>query len=1137
MEACMVELMSQTDFAVYILLFITAVLIFEDRFFSTKVRALFFVELGIVALILLGAQCEKNLLKETGSEVLPYLYAAVRSLRGIAIMVWLIIVLEGKKPFLRGLMIGCTVIYTLLYFVSIRTGWMFSYDGGTIGRQDMVAGIECALLCVATVVLAYHIRENEIAAGNRKSMGLVLVAPVILMISVVFAVMGNVVVFDNCLGASVCVYYFYLAGQTYKRDALTKLLNRYQLMYDLGNLENRQYEIALIDVDDFKLVNDEYGHDKGDEALKKVADIISKNVPSDCTLYRYGGDEFVLLSKKTSRDRLDELFTVINEQLKLNGLSVTSGWATHRPGDGTDKAITEADTKMYIVKRKKKSADIFDMMTGLYNTKGFIDALEVMRDNAVSAGRDVGLISLDVEHLGNINSAYGCLEGNLIIVNLVKVLREHLPDEALVGNLGGDEFAVACIFNHGDSDGLKRFTRELVKKIEDGLNFSGKEYSVDIDSSELLLEVSRDTVMEKAVEEVLYRKRSDRDNRRKTMATGETDAENELSEADEALVRQVFDENKFKYAFQPIVSAKTADIVAYEALMRGNTEPMVSPLTILAYARKYDRMYDVEKATYFNVFEQIRNSTGLIKNRRIFINTVPGYELTSKDFLNLSKKYGDLFEKIVVEITEQKELDDTEVQIIEERRSDCGFELAIDDFGSGCSNTNSLLRYMPQIIKLDRLLIAGIEQNPKKQYFVNSIITFAKQNDMKTLAEGVETEAEMRMAVRLGVDFIQGYYTARPEFEFLDAIPDEIRRAILTENIKGTVQAGRKIYVASEESELSLVHLALEEYTGLTIAVPNITLVGGYDFAADMCIKIKDGLDCKLYIRDIRINSVDDLPCLELGEYSNLTLYLEGENVMNQKGIYVPETANLTIKDSGTLKISAKGHDVYGIGSIMEQPFGGICFSHSGVVDIRVDGENMTGIGGGVYRGGLGICFESGTVNLAVSAVNAVGIGAWSGEVPITSSDATINVDFKVNKGVAIGSDEGKQDIRISSGSLNIVGNGTKMTGIGAIDDSDGKTELIQGAVNVKLNGQDIVLLGARSGAPDIRLECLHIDLKGEGNNVLGIGAYDGEASIFARSCTSSITINAANAQGICSANERTFIEDPKPVITINGNC
>ena len=63
---------------------------------------------------------------------------------------------------------------------------------------------------------------------------------------------------------------------------------------------------------------------------------------------------------------------------------------------------------------------------------------------------------------------------------------------------------------------------------------------------------------------------------------------------------------------------------------------------------------------------------------------------------------------------------------------------------------------------LDRLLMVGIDQNSKKQYFVNSIITFAKQNDMEVLAEGIETEAELKMVIRLGVDYIQGYFFSKP---------------------------------------------------------------------------------------------------------------------------------------------------------------------------------------------------------------------------------------------------------------------------------------------------------------------------------------------------------------------------------------
>ena len=135
---------------------------------------------------------------------------------------------------------------------------------------------------------------------------------------------------------------------------------------------------------------------------------------------------------------------------------------------------------------------------------------------------------------------------------------------------------------------------------------------------------------------------------------------------------------------------------------------------------------------------------------------------TEQDYQDIRMEYGDLLEQVVVEINEQSVLEDDELAMIKKRQVDDHFGVAIDDYGSGNANTYSLLRIKPQIIKLDRLLINDIDRNTKKQYFVNSIITFAKENNMEVLAEGVETKEQKMFLQAAHCDIIQGYYFAKP---------------------------------------------------------------------------------------------------------------------------------------------------------------------------------------------------------------------------------------------------------------------------------------------------------------------------------------------------------------------------------------
>ncbi len=1091
--------------------------------------------LGMLLAIVVSRELEDTLRYMGFYAYLPFVCAIVRMLRPVVLYMWLkIVLMEQRKSFfvpLKVLLFG----YILLCVTSIFTGWVFYYDmEGNYIRGPIWFASSIVVGVLLTFVIVYT-RKKDIEYGNWNNNIVLVSIPFFALFAILLTYFGNKSVFDHCLVVCFCLYYFYLSIQMYKRDALTNLLNRHKLLLDMDHFRNETYEIVLIDIDNFKLINDKYGHEKGDDALRTIASIVKKYLPSYCRMYRYGGDEFIILGRTGDKKELEGILEQADIELAENEYSISRGFATHRPTSNEEDVIALADSHMYIDKRKRKSDDIWDMMTGLFNLRGFLDELEVMKKNALAEDKDICLMACDVEHLANINSTYGYLEGNSVIVTLANALQECITKGEFIGHLAGDEFAVALLVKKGDTTYQQEFLEKFTEKLSQARHFMRKEYYIEVNHCFHVVEVSEDSNMGKEVDRVLYQKRAEKENRRKTTKNSSMSKEDYNSE-DERTVLSVIKENKFRYAFQPIVSAKTGDVVAYEALMRTATEPMVPPLTILQYAEKHNKMYEIEKATFFNVLDQVKQSKELFGERKLFINSLPGHELKEEDYRKLRINYSELFPRVVMEITEQKELEEEELDIIKSRRNELGFQLAIDDFGSGCSNTNSLLRYMPKVIKLDRLLMVGIDQNSKKQYFVNSIITFAKQNDMEVLAEGIETEAELKMVIRLGVDYIQGYYTAKPSFDIIQEIPEEIHNMIVAENMKsGTESSERKIYVAGNETELSLVHLALEEYTGITVAVPKLVLKGGFDYAADMCIKIIDGLECQLTLKDVNISSVDDLPCIDIGEGARLILTFEGNNQLQQKGIHVPEGSTLEVKGSGKLEIAAKGHNCYGIGTVKEERFGEIILRHSGEILIRVDGNTNIALGGGIYESGLGIRVVSGLIRIVTAAVDAVSIGCMQGDVPIYLHDCAIEIEARVNIGTMIGSLYGKQNISISGIRLNMVGNGSTVTGIGGASNAEGMIEIHSGTVTLQANGQNIFLIGAQEGQVSMDLEHVNIKMRGEGNRVLALGSYSKTSKIHMKQSIMEVVVNAAEYLIYGLDENQMNLEYPTPNVLVNG--
>ena len=245
-----------------------------------------------------------------------------------------------------------------------------------------------------------------------------------------------------------------------------------------------------------------------------------------------------------------------------------------------------------------------------------------------------------------------------------------------------------------------------------------------------------------------------------------------------ALVKKVLDENLFVYHFQPIVSAKDGSIVAYEALMRAQIYPMISPLDIIKYASHLERLYDVERATFFNILHLVDEREKELAGKKIFINSIPGSQLSGEEAAVLKQKLTEHADSVVVELTEQTEADDKTLADMKSGYEKMGIETAVDDYGTGYSNIVNLLRYMPNYVKVDRMLLSGIQDNPQKQHFVKDIVIFAHENHFQVLAEGVETSEELETVIKLGVDLIQGYYTARPNPDILGRIDSNIEEEI-----------------------------------------------------------------------------------------------------------------------------------------------------------------------------------------------------------------------------------------------------------------------------------------------------------------------------------------------------------------------
>ena len=223
-------------------------------------------------------------------------------------------------------------------------------------------------------------------------------------------------------------------------------------------------------------------------------------------------------------------------------------------------------------------------------------------------------------------------------------------------------------------------------------------------------------------------------------------------------------EELVSYHFQPIYSARSGRIAAYEALMRVDLPTLHSPAQVMQLAHETGRLYEIERITVFHsseIFQHLQAQGLLQSDALLFINSIANVSLTVEDVEEYAQRYPELLKRLVVEITEQEDLDRA---CLERKRNIPGFSgsFALDDYGSGYSNELNLLELSPRYIKIDISIVRGIDTDRDKQQIVSNIVAYAHARSMHLIAEGIETEAQLRTVIGLGVDLLQGYYLSRP---------------------------------------------------------------------------------------------------------------------------------------------------------------------------------------------------------------------------------------------------------------------------------------------------------------------------------------------------------------------------------------
>jgi diguanylate cyclase (GGDEF)-like protein len=403
-----------------------------------------------------------------------------------------------------------------------------------------------------------------------------------------------------------------------------------------------------------------------------------------------------------------------------------------------------------------------DPLTGLANHRRFHQALE----DTIGQARSAAVVLLDLDHFKFLNDTRGHPYGDQVLREVAVRLRQAVRGaHDLVGRLGGEEFGI-LLADVGAEEAFR--VAERARGLIRGMPIDG--FSLDCSAGVAAWPTDTDTparLLDLADAALYQAKRMGRGRTRRVDA----DSGEAAVDQQRAAVRRLLDSPVLiTPVFQPIVDLATGRVAGYEGLSRFPAED----------GRRPDEWFDLARRCGLGPLLQ-----ALALRRMI---GVPGRP--NRTWLSLNLDAGALatdavqgalpddLDGIVIEVTEQELPPDDEAlqRILADLRSR-GAKIALDDAGAGYAGLQHVVRIRPEIIKLDRSLVRGVDADPERLALIESFVAFSSRTGALLCAEGIETDKELAVLVDARVDLGQGYRLGRPGPPWASTAPQAARVA------------------------------------------------------------------------------------------------------------------------------------------------------------------------------------------------------------------------------------------------------------------------------------------------------------------------------------------------------------------------
>lgn len=448
----------------------------------------------------------------------------------------------------------------------------------------------------------------------------------------------------------------------------------------------------------------------------------------------------------------------------LNIAIIIFGWSRYR------QLCEEIQLRKAAERQARQLAET-DPLTGFLNRRSFNECVDRLIDSAEASGQAVTLMMIDLDNFKQVNDFNGHSTGDLLLRECAQRISQSLPKSALLGRIGGDEFAAAFVFDKSRADTLNQTASSLVKAIGESTQINA--ISIEVTAS---IGMARSDVpgvdgnrpdahamLEMADIAMYHAKRQGRNDFFwfEGLMADEMRFRTEL----ESGIRQGIPRGEFVPYYEQQIDVQTGELTGFEMLARWNSPHfgIVSPDIFIPVAEDIGAIGDLSESV---IRQALEDAKGWDSRLTLAVNISP-MQLRdpwfSQKLLRLLVEANFPPHRLEIEITES-----CLHQNIAQARSlitslkNQGIKISLDDFGTGYSSLAQLRSLPFDRIKIDRSFVTSLIENKDNAAIVHAIAMLGQGLKLPVTVEGIETGEVLQHLMQYGSIKGQGYYYGRP---------------------------------------------------------------------------------------------------------------------------------------------------------------------------------------------------------------------------------------------------------------------------------------------------------------------------------------------------------------------------------------